>query len=100
MTSTAGHALLTAGDVSPVNTGRMVNGAHALSSPLQVKAGDGGVCTPLGSLASPTTLLTFDGPVTAGAVPLAFEQAVGATEALRSGTYTKSVTYTLSTTAP
>ena len=61
VTSTAGDALLTAGDVSPVNTGRMVNGAHALSSPLQVKAGDGAFA-PLGSLASPTTLLTFDGP--------------------------------------
>jgi hypothetical protein len=33
-------------------------------------------------------------------VTLSFQQAVGATEGLRSGTYTKSVTYTLATTNP
>lgn len=99
VTSTAGSATLTAGDVSPVATGRLVNGAHALAAPLQIKAGSGAF-QPLGSLSSPITLQTFDGPVTAGQVALAYEQAVGATEALRSGTYSKSVTYTLETTTP
>jgi hypothetical protein len=51
--------------------------------------------------ASPTTLLTYSGP-TAGADPvtLGFRQSIGATDALRAGSYSKVLTFTLSTTTP
>jgi hypothetical protein len=46
-------------------------------------------------------LLTYNGP-TAGADPvtLGFRQAIGATDTLRAGTYSKTLTFTLSTTQP
>ena len=34
------------------------------------------------------------------AVPITFKQAIGASDALRTGTYAKTLTFTLSTTAP
>ena len=47
---------------------------------------------------APTTLLTYTGP-TAGAdtVTLGFRQAIGADDVLRAGTYSKTLTFTLST---
>lgn len=92
VTSTAGEAALSVQDLAPVNTGRLVNGAHALSTPLKVNG------TALSG--TPAAVKTYTGPVTADAVALSFEQAIGATEALRSGGYSKAVTYTLSTTTP
>ena len=46
------------------------------------------------------TLLTYAGPVSNSAVTLTFKQAIGANEALRTGTYSKTLTFTLSTTTP
>ena len=40
------------------------------------------------------------GPTANEAVPIEFKQAVGATDALRTGAYGKALTFTLSTTAP
>jgi hypothetical protein len=40
------------------------------------------------------------GPVSNDQVTIAFKQAIGANEALRTGTYSKTLTFTLSTTAP
>jgi hypothetical protein len=50
---------------------------------------------------TPVDLLTYPGP-TAGADPvtLGFRQAIGATDVLRAGTYSKQLTFTLSTTTP
>jgi hypothetical protein len=79
-------------DVSPLNPGRLVNGTHALASPVRVNGGALG--------ASPLAVKTYTGPVTSDAVALSFEQAIGATDALRSGAYSKSLTYTLATTTP
>jgi hypothetical protein len=45
-------------------------------------------------------LLAYNGPVTSDAVTLDFRQAIGAGEALRSGAYSKTMTFTLSTTTP
>ena len=72
--------------------GRLVNGAHALAAPLRVNGGALG--------AAPLTVKSYAAPVTSDVVAVSFEQSVAATDALRSGSYSKAVTYTLSTTTP
>ena len=84
VTSTAGDATLTVADPSPVATGRLVNGAFALATPL----------TPLG------VVRTYGGPVSNDPVSITFRQAISATEPLRTGTYAKTLVFTLSTTSP
>jgi hypothetical protein len=79
VTSTAGDATLTA-----TPAGRMTNGAFSLAQPLQVTAAPA----------------TWAGPVSNAVVQLAFSQAIGANEALRTGAYSTTVTFTLSTTTP
>ena len=54
----------------------------------------------VGGSASPTSLLTYGGPVSNDAVTLGFRQVIGENEALRTGTYSKTLTFTLSTTNP
>ena len=60
------------------------NGTRALAQPLQ----------------GPGTLKTWDAPVVRDSVPVSFTQSIGANESLRTGTYAKTVAFTLSTTAP
>ncbi len=102
--SSAGNAALTVADPSAVSTGHLVNGAFALPSALQAKAssgaGTGGGYGPVGGAASPTPLLAYAAPTANDPVTLAFKQPIAATDALRSGTYAKALTFTLSTTAP
>ena len=43
---------------------------------------------------------TWTAPTANDAVPVTFTQAIGANDALRTGTYSKSLTFTLSTTTP
>jgi hypothetical protein len=43
---------------------------------------------------------SWTGPVSNASVAIAFKQAIGATDALRTGTYSRTLTFTLSTTAP
>ena len=43
---------------------------------------------------------TWTGPVSNAAVAITFKQLVKATDALRTGTYSKTLTFTLSTTTP
>ena len=45
-------------------------------------------------------LLTYSGPISNDAVTLGFRQAIGANDALRTGPYSKTLTFTLSTTTP
>ena len=99
VTSTAGDATLTVADRSATNTGKLVNGSYALAQPLQVRAGTFAFA-PLGGVASPTPLLTFDGPVSGANVPIELKQSIGATDGLRTGSYSKTLTFTLSTTTP
>ena len=47
-----------------------------------------------------SSLLTWTGPVSNDAVTVDFKQPVGAGDALRTGTYAKTLRLTLSTTAP
>jgi carboxypeptidase T len=102
--STAGDAKLSVADADPVNTGKLVNGAFPLAAPLRAAAtspaGTGAALAPIGGSASPTSLLTYAGPVSNDPVSVAFKQAIGANDALRTGTYSKTLTFTLSTTNP
>jgi hypothetical protein len=82
--STAGDATLSVADPSSSNPGRLVNGSFALASPL------GGL----------GVVKTWSGPVSNEKVTVPFTQAISATEPLRTGTYSKTLTFTLSTTNP
>jgi lysophospholipase L1-like esterase len=95
--STAGDAALSVADPSQTAPGHLVNGAFALASPLQASANGGALVTVGGS---PAPLLTYAGPVANDAVTLRFSQHIGATDPLRTGTYAKTLTFTLSTTTP
>jgi predicted extracellular nuclease len=99
VTSTGADATLSVLDSSNTATGRLVNGQHALQQPLQVRANDGAFA-PLRSDNGPLTLLTYNGPVSANNVTLGFKQSIAANEGLRTGTYAKTLTFTLSTSTP
>jgi beta-galactosidase len=79
VTSTAGDATLSVSD-----PGHLTNGAFSLPQPLQV-------------LGVPRT---WSGPVSNDAFSIGFKQDIGANDALRTGTYSKTLTFTLSTTTP
>jgi hypothetical protein len=102
--TTAGDATLSVSDPSANATGRLVNGTFSLAQTLQAKAtsplGAGSALKPVGGSASPTSVLTYSGPASLDTVALTFSQDVGANEALRTGSYSKSLTFTLSTTTP
>jgi hypothetical protein len=82
--STAGDATLSVADPSATNTGKLVNGTFALTNPIQG----------LG------TIKTWTAPTSNESVPITFKQAITANEPLRTGTYSKTLTFTLSTTMP
>ena len=63
-------------------------------------AGTAAAGGPVGGSAAPTNLLTYAGPTSNDAVTVTFKQTIGANEALRTGTYNKTLTFTLSTTTP
>ncbi len=73
--------------------------AFALTQPLQANA-NGGTYAPVGGSAAPTGLLTYAGPTSNDAVTVGFKQPITATEGLRTGSYSKTLTFTLSTTTP
>jgi hypothetical protein len=77
--STAGEATLSASD-----PGHLANGAFSLPSALQVSL-------------DPSA---WPAPVANGAVAIGFSQHIGATDALRTGSYAKTLTFTLSTSTP
>jgi amidase len=77
--STAGDAALTVSD-----PGHLTNGSFALPSPLGVSF----------------SKATWTAPVSNDPVTILFTQHIGATDALRTGAYSKTLTFTLSTTTP
>jgi hypothetical protein len=77
--STAGDAALTVSD-----PGHLTNGAFSLPEALQVTM----------------TPSTWTAPVSNGGVAIGFSQHIGASDALRTGSYSKTLTFTLSTTNP
>jgi alpha-L-rhamnosidase len=87
--STAGDAVLSVQDPSATAPGRLVNGSFALRSPLLI----GG--SPL-----PAAVRSYSAPASNDVVPIAFTQPIDATEPLRTGSYSKTLTFTLATTNP
>jgi hypothetical protein len=77
--TTAGDAALTASD-----PGRLANGSFSLPEPLQISF----------------SKATWTGPASNDVVTIAFKQAIKATDALRTGVYSRTLTFTLSTTTP
>ncbi len=77
--SSAGDAALSVSD-----PGHLTNGAFSLPEALQVSM----------------TPASWTGPESNAAVAIAFQQHIGANDALRTGTYSRTLTFTLSTTSP
>ena len=102
--SSAGNAALSVFDASATATGHLTNGTFSLPSALQVNAssptGTGGALADVGGALNPTPLLTYSGPVTNDPVSIGFAQHLGANDVVRTGGYTKTLTFTLSTTTP
>ena len=95
--STAGDATLSVSDPSTNNPGKLINGTFVMPQPVQARAGDGAFAPVSGS---PATLKTYSAPVSNDNVTLGFRQRVNANDALRTGAYSKTLTFTLSTTQP
>ena len=97
--STAGDATLSVADPSSTNTGHLVNGAFFLPQKLQAGTGDDARAR---SAAPPPRrrLKTWSAPTSNEDVAVNFRQSIGANDALRTGTYSKTLTFTLSTTTP
>jgi hypothetical protein len=104
VTSSGGDATLTVYDGSTNAPGHLVNGTFVMANTLQVKATNAAnpatAFADVPAAASPLTLLTWGGPVANDPVLVTFKQTIGATDPLRTGTYGKTLTFTLSTTAP
>ncbi len=96
--STAADAALSVADPSSTATGHLVNGAFSLPSTLQASAG--GPLADVGGSAAPTQLKTWSVPVSNDVATITFGQHIGGTDALRTGSYSKTLTFTLSTTTP
>jgi predicted acyl esterase len=97
--STAGDATLSVADPSSTATGHLVNGAFSLPQALQVGT-PGGAFAAVGGSAAPTTVATWNGPASNDVRTVSFKQSIGANDALRTGAYNKTLTFTLSTTTP
>jgi hypothetical protein len=84
--TTTANVISTAGDatLSSSDPGHLANGAFTLPQPLQVAFSKS----------------SWDGPVSNDPVTITFTQPIGANDALRTGTYSKTLTFTLSTTNP
>ena len=99
MISTAGDGALSVADPSSNATGRLVNGTFSLPQPVQAAAtspaGTGRALAAVGGSAAPTSLLTYGGPISNDPVTLNFRQRINANDALRTGAYSKTLTFTL-----
>jgi hypothetical protein len=101
VTSTAGDALLSVSDPDTAHPGHLVNGQYFLPSPLQMRGRKSDAQgTAFNNVNSLLNLLTWSGPVTNDHVDLDYKQHIGANDGLRTGSYSKTLTFTLSTTTP
>jgi hypothetical protein len=102
VTSTAGDGALSISDPSSNAPGHLVNGAFSLPQALKATAASAaGTSVPAGSVSgSPLNVLTYSGPTSNDGVTFTFTQDIGSADALRTGTYSKTLTFTLSTTNP
>jgi hypothetical protein len=94
VTSSAGDAGLSVHDPSATAPGHLVSGDNVLPQPLQV----GGKA--VAGASNPTVLQTWGSPVSNDPLTIALKQPIGSGDALRTGSYSKTLTFTLSTTAP
>ena len=94
VTSSAANAALIVQDMSPFYTNHLVNGSYALAQELQVMNNNGIYQT------MPAGLRFWGNPTSSEPVPVNFKQSILANEPLRTGAYTKTLTFTLSTTSP
>jgi hypothetical protein len=85
-----------------VERAALVNGAFVLPSALQAQASSpaAGALTDVGGAAAPTSLASWTGPISNDPVLIRFSQRIAKNDALRTGTYSKTLTFTLSTTQP
>jgi hypothetical protein len=85
-TSTTANVVSTAGDaaLSVSDPGHLMNGTFALPEPLQVSL----------------SKAAWTAPVSNDPVTITFKQLIKPTDALRTGMYSKTLTFTLSTTTP
>jgi hypothetical protein len=101
VTSTAGDALLSVTDADANHPGHLVNGAFFLPEPLQARARNAAnTGTAYNNVGSSLNLLTWSGPISNDQLSLQFSQRINAGDGLRTGTYSKTLTFTLSTTTP
>jgi hypothetical protein len=100
--STAGDATLSVADPDTAHPGHLVNGSFFLPSALQAKATKADTQgTAFNDVSgNPLNLLSWSAPVSNDAVTLWFSQHIGSSDALRTGSYGKTLTFTLSTTNP
>ena len=98
MISTAGDAALSVADPSSNATGRLVNGSFALTQPVQ--AGVGGAYAPVGGSSSPTTIKTWSAPIVQRHGHDRLQAVDPRQRAAAHGHYSKTLTFTLSTTNP
>jgi hypothetical protein len=96
--STAGDAALSVVDPATTAPGHLVNGAFVMPSALTARAGTTDAFQAISG--APVTLKSYSAPISNDAVTLGFRQHVGNTDALRTGSYAKTLTFTLSTTMP
>ncbi len=111
VTSSAATSTLQAADLSSTFPGYLVNtaasgGPYKLAQGLQVDATSGNSSATGGGVffnlatTNPATILSYTAPVSNDPVTFGFKQAIGANDPLRTGTYTKTITFTLSTNTP
>jgi hypothetical protein len=88
-------------DPDTAHPGHLVNGSFSLPSPLQMRGRksdtQGSAFNPIGSSLN---LLSWSGPVSNDTITLDYLQHISASDGLRTGSYGKTLTFTLSTTAP
>jgi hypothetical protein len=89
-------------DPDTAHPGHLVNGSFFLPDALQAKATKADTTgTAYNAVSgSPLNLLQWFAPVSNDTVTLWFSQHIGSTDALRTGAYAKTLTFTLSTDRP
>src|SRR3954467_10357606 len=96
-----GAAPLSVSDPDTVAPGHLVNGSFSLPEPLQMRGRKSDAQgTAYNAIGAQFNLLTWSGPVSNGPVSLDYKQTIKSTDPLRTGTYGKTLTFTLSTTNP
>jgi glucose/arabinose dehydrogenase len=100
--STMPDAMLSVIDMSTTNPGFLSNGTTPLASRLRVRATNAATPNTAFNNLSGTqlNLLSWAAPISNDAISLQFQQPIAANEPLKAGAYSKTLTFTLSTTTP